>query len=172
MSKQGDFREWRRADDLTSASAHPELVSGDFAIPPRPGVPIRALNRSVANDRRRAMGGMFAIAAIAVLLLGLTFKAGAAEGSDYGLQKLARPCLNWHLAASEAMSRQVQVARDVDLLFVSSSIDRLRRAQRHCDLGEFAHACEDYHAVASSLPGHAMSNEMFPCTRIAVSAQR
>jgi hypothetical protein len=48
----------------------------------------------------------------------------------------------------------------------------MRRARRNCELGQFAQACEDYHAVATSLPGHAMSNILFPCDRIAVTATR
>lgn len=172
MNQPIDVREWRRSDGFTSASAHPELVSGDFAIPPRLGVSIRAVNRSVANDRRRAVGGIFAIAAIAMLLLGLTFKSGATASNDPDLQKLARPCLHWHLAASEAVSQQAQSERDVDLLFVSRSIERLRRAQRNCELGEFAQACENFHVVASSMRGHAVSNELFPCALLAVSARQ
>jgi hypothetical protein len=66
----------------------------------------------------------------------------------------------------------VQNTRDVDLVYVTNSIDRMRRARRNCELGELAQACEDYHAVATSLPGHAMSNILFPCDRIAVTATR
>ena len=79
--------------------------------------------------------------------------------------------LQWHLAASAVVSRQVQSTRDVDLLFVSNSIDRMRRARRNCELGEIAQACEDYRAVASSLPGFAMSNDLFACSRIAAVRQ-
>ena len=172
MNEVFEFRAPRRGDGITSASSHPELVSGDFAIPPRRHDSAMALHRSVAYDRRRAMGGTLAIVAIAVLLSGVAFRSGATAGSDGDLQKLARTCLQWHMAASAVVSRQIQRTRDVDLVYVSNSIERMRRARRNCELGQFAHACEDYHAVATSLPGHAMSNILFPCDRIAVTATR
>ena len=170
MSKPIDIRGPRHAEGLTSASAHPELVSGDFAIPPRRHASSMALYRSMAHDRRRAMGGTFAIAAIALLLTTAAFRSGATAG-DTNPQQLARTCLQWHLAASAVVSRQVQSTRDVDLLFVSNSIDRMRRARRNCELGEIAQACEDYRAVASSLPGFAMSNDLFACSRVAAVRQ-
>lgn len=162
MNEPIDFQRARRARGSTSASSHPELVSGDFVVPPRPPVPPTALHRSVVCDRRRAAGGVLAIAAIAVLLSGVTFRSGA-TASDVERQKVAGTCLQWHFAASAVVSRQVQSTRDVDLVHLSNSIDRMRRARRNCELGEVAQACDDYHAVASSLPGHAMSNDLFPC---------
>jgi hypothetical protein len=171
MSDLIDFRRPRPGDGITSASSHPELISGDFAIPPR-RVPVTALSRSVGHDRRRAVGGTLAIAAIAVLLLGVGFRSGATAGGDGDPQKLARTCLLWHQAASAVVSRQIQSTRDVDLVMVTSSIDRMRRARRNCELGAVAQACEDYHAVASGLPGYVMSNELFACSRIAVTAER
>jgi hypothetical protein len=167
-----DFHTSRRGDGITSASSHPELISGDFAIPPRRQVTITAVQRSVAFDRRRAVGGALAIAAIGLLLSGVAFRSGATAGSEGDPQKLARTCLQWHLAASAVFSRQVQSTRDVDLVMVTNSIDRIRRARRNCELGEVAQACEDYRAVASGLPGFAMSNELFACSRSAVTATR
>ena len=172
MNDISDFRAPRRGEGSTSASAHPELVSGDFAIPPRRHVSVTAVHRSVIHDRRRAIGGTLAIAAIAVLLSGVAFRSGATAGSDGDPQKLSRTCLQWHMAASAVVSRQVQSIRDVDLVMVTNSIDRMRRARRNCELGAVAQACEDYHAVATSLPGHAMTNILFPCERIAVTATR
>ena len=165
-----ELGEAQHRERTTSASSHPELVSGDFAIPPRQYVSATALRRSVAYDQRRAMGGTFAIAAIVVLLSGVALRSGATADSDLDQQRLARTCLQWHFAASAVVSRQVQSVRDVDLLNVSNSIDRMRRARRNCEFGEFAQACKDYHAVASSLPGHAMTNILFPCERVAVSS--
>lgn len=172
MYEPVDFRPPRRGDGVTSASSHPELISGDFAIPPRPHVSAAALHRSAVHDRRRAMGGMLAIVAIAALLFGVAFRSGASAGSDGDPQKLARNCLQWHLAASAVVSRQIQSTRDADLVFVTNSVDRMRRARRNCELGEVAQACEDYRAVASGLPGFAMSNDLFACARIAVTATR
>ena len=169
MSTPIDLRGLRRAEGITSAASHPELVSGDFAIPPRRHASSMALYRSVA--RRRAMGGTLAITAIALLLTTVAFRGGA-TADDTNPQQLARTCLQWHLAASAVVSRQIQSTRDVDLIFVSNSIDRMRRARRNCELGEIAQACEDYHAVASGLPGFAMSNDLFACSRVAVSRQQ
>lgn len=165
-----DFREPGHRERTTSASSHPELVSGDFATPPPRYVSATAMYRSVLYGRQRATGGMLAIAAIAVLLSGVGLRSGATADSDVQRQKLARTCLQWHLAASAVVSRQVQSVRDDDLLNVSNSVDRMRQARRNCELGEFARACQDYHAVATSLPGHAMTNILFPCERVAVSA--
>jgi hypothetical protein len=164
MSEPIDFRTPRRGDGITSGSSHPELISGDFAIPPRRHLSITSLHRSMA--RRRAIGGTLAIAAIAVLLSGVAFRSGATAGSDGDPQQFARTCLQWHMAASAVVSRQIQSTRDVDLVSVTNSIDRMRRARRNCELGEVAAACEGYHAVATSLPGFAMSNELFACSRI------
>lgn len=118
------------------------------------------------------MGGTLAIAAIAMLLSGVAFWSGATAGSDGDPQKLARICLQWHHAASAVVSRQVQSTRDVDLLSVSNWIDRMRRARRNCELGAIAEACEDYHSVATGLPGFEISSKPFDCSRIAVSAGR
>jgi hypothetical protein len=165
MSKPINFR---GAADITSASAHPELVSGDLAIPPRPYVSVTSMNRSVASAGSRRTLGMFAVFAVVALLSMIISRSSATSADvDADKQKLARTCLQWHLAASAVVSRQVQSTRDVDLLFVSNSIDRMRRARRNCELGEVEQACEDYHAVASGLPGFAMINELFPCARIA-----
>jgi hypothetical protein len=170
MHKPLDFRRPRRGEGITSASSHPELISGDFAVPPRRHVSITSLDRSVVQDGRRALGGTLAIGAIAVLLLAVALRSGATAGSDTDPQKLARTCLQWHMAASAVVSRQIQSTRDADLAMVTHSVDRMRRARRNCELGEVAQACEDYHAVAASLPGFAISNELFACSRIAVIA--
>jgi hypothetical protein len=167
-----DFSEPRHRERTTSASSHPELISGDFATPPRRFVTATALQRSVAYDQRRAMGGSLAIAAIAILLSGVALKSGATADNDAEQQKLVRTCLQWHLAASALVSRQVQSVRDIDLLQVSNSIDRMRRARRNCELGEFAEACEDYHTVASSMPGQAMTNILFSCTNVVATSFR
>ncbi len=66
-------------DGITSASSHPELVSGDFGTPPRRDASITAMNRSVTYDRRRAIWGTLALVAIAVLLSAIAFKGGTAS---------------------------------------------------------------------------------------------
>lgn len=164
-----DARPTRYADGVTSASSHPELVSGDFAIPPRRHVPIMALNRSVASDWRRAMGGLAALAAIVLLVSALSLRSGTttlAEG-DADKQRFARTCVQWHLAAGAVVGRLVQSTRDADLVQVNDSVFRMRRARRNCEAGWVALACQDYHAVAAGLPGYAMTNQLFPCAQYA-----
>jgi hypothetical protein len=70
-------------------------------------------------------------------------------------QALAPPCLQWHQAASEVVSRLAQSTRDSDLRQANDAIFRLRRARRNCAEGWFTLACHDYYTIARNLPGHA-----------------
>ncbi|MBX9775777.1 MAG: hypothetical protein K2Y71_15455 [Xanthobacteraceae bacterium] len=164
-----DARPPRYAEGVTSASAHPELVSGDLAIAPRRHVPIMALNRSVASGWRPAMGGLAALAAIVLLVSALSLRSGTttlADG-DADKQRFARTCMQWHLAAGAVVGRLVQSTRDADLVRVNDSVFRMRRARRNCEAGWVALACQDYHAVAAGLPGYAMTHQLFPCAQYA-----
>ena len=69
-----------------------------------------------------------------------------------------------------AVSRLVQSTREADLLQVSDSVFRMRRARRNCEMGWVTLACQDYHAVAAGMPGYAMTGQIFPCARVAASA--
>jgi len=163
----------RRGEGITWASSHPELVSGDLAIPPSRYASSAPMNRRVTYDRRRAIAGTLAMAALAALLLTVVFRSGAASADgNAGRQQLARTCMQWHLAASAVVSRMAQSTRDVDLVYVSNSIDRMRRARRNCELGEVEEACRGYHSVAAAVPGYAMTHELFACARVAVSDKR
>jgi hypothetical protein len=117
--------------------------------------------------RPRATGGVAALVAIAVLLSALAFRTGATSEDDAEKRQFARTCMQWHLAAGAVVSRLLQSTRDRDLLQVSDSVFRMRRASRNCEAGWVRLACQDYHAVTASLPGHAMTNQLFPCSRIA-----
>jgi hypothetical protein len=164
-----DARPPRHPNGISSASSHPELISGDLAISPRRHVPIMAINRAVAADWRRAMGGLAALAAIVLLVSALSFRSGTttlAEG-DADKQRFARTCMQWHLAAGAVVGRLVQSTREADLLRVNDSVFRMRRARRNCEAGWVALACQDYHAVAAGLPGYAMTNQLFPCAQYA-----
>lgn len=165
-----DGRRFRRGAGITSASSHPELTTGDFAISPPHYVSSTSMIRLVTYDRRRAMGGALAMAAMAVLVLTAAFRSVASNAGDIEQQKFARTCMQWHLAAGAVVSRMAQSTHDVDLVYVSNSIDRMRRARRNCELGEMAQACQDYHGVAAGAPGHAMSNDLFPCARLVASS--
>ena len=128
-----------------------------------------SLNRAIAANRPRRMLGTLVMAGIAALVsviaLTDTPDTGAIER-----QQSARACLQWHAGAGTVVSRLVRSTRDADLQQVSDSIDRIRRARQNCEAGRLAQACQDYHAVALSVPGHVLASEWFPCARYAQSA--
>jgi len=165
MTPQGpDGRLSRRADGTISASAHPELASGDLAIPPRP---IAAIGESRGFGGSRIFGMLAGF--VVIVLLSMTVFRGAAtsDADDVEQQKFTRACMQWHLAAGAVVSRLVQSTRDADLVQVNDSVFRMRRARRNCEAGWATLACQDYHAVAAMTPGYAMTSQMFPCSRVA-----
>ncbi len=167
-SPVADGRPPRRCDGTTSAWSHPELVSGDLAIPPRPHVSITALNRSIGSTGSRQGLGILALVAVVALLSTILVRHDAVpDDGDAEKQRLARVCMQWHLAAGAVVSRLVQSTRDADLVQVNDSVFRMRRARRNCDAGWVTLACQDYHAVAAGTPGYAMTNQLFPCSRVA-----
>src|SRR5262249_52513891 len=105
------------------------------------------------------------LVALAVLLWPLAFRATATSQEEAGRRQAARICMQWHLAAGAVVSRLVQSPRDADLGQVNDSIFRMRRGLPNCVAGWVSLACQDYHAVAASVPGHAMVNQLFPCAR-------
>jgi len=168
-----DARPPRRRDGVTSASSHPELVSGDLALPPQRHVPLLALNRSIAADWRRSAGGLFALGAVVVLVTAAAFGSGVRpDDASVEKQRLVRTCMEWHLAAGAVVSRLVLSTRDADLLQVGDSVFRMRRARRNCEAGWVTLACQDYHAVVASVPGYAVTNQLFPCSRVATFSHR
>jgi hypothetical protein len=161
-------RPWRR-DGITSASHHPELLSGDLAIAPRPHASITAMDHSIASDGSRRTFGVAGVAAVVALLALVVVKSNAT--SDVAeAQQMARSCLHWHRAAATAVAHLAQSTRDADLLHVNDSIFRMRRARRNCETGWVRLACQDYHAVAAGVPGIGMTRQMFPCARLAESS--
>jgi hypothetical protein len=131
-------------------------------------VSMTSLNRAIAANRPRRTLGALVMAGIAALVsviaLTHTPDAGAIER-----QQSARACLRWHTGAGTVVSRLVQSTRDADLQQVSDSVDRIRRARQNCEAGRLAQACQDYHAVALSVPGDVLASEWFPCPRYAQS---
>jgi hypothetical protein len=163
-----DGRPPRRGDGTTSACSHPELVSGDLAMPPRPYVSITSMNRSIGSTGSRQGLGILTVFAVVALLSTILVRHGAApDDGDAEKQRLARACMQWHLAAGAVVSRLVQSTRDADLVQVNDSVFRMRRARRNCEAGWVTLACQDYHAVAAGAPGYAMTNQLFPCSRVA-----
>ncbi len=163
-----DSRPSRRGDSTVSASSHPELVNGDLAIPP-PHVRIALIDESSGPAGSRRSFGMLAAFVVVALLSVMVFRdrTTAGDASDPEKHKLARTCMQWHLAAGAAVSRLVQSTRDADLVRVNDSVFRMRRARRNCEAGWVTLACQDYHAVAAMTPGYAMTSQMFPCSRVA-----
>ena len=131
-------------------------------------VSMTSLNRSLAANGPRRTLGMIIMAGLAALVIavGLTHNPDA-EAIER--QQSARACLQWHTGASNVVSRLVRSTRDADLQQVNDSIDQIRRARQNCEAGRIAQACQDYHAVAASVPGHMLANEWFGCWRFAQS---
>jgi hypothetical protein len=156
---------------FTSASSHPELVSGEFAVPPRADASITSINRSIGVAGSYRAFGMLGVVAVGALLSAMPPRPnGTLDDGDRDKEKFARVCMQWHLAAGAAVSRLIQSTRDADLLLVSDSVFRMRRARRNCEAGWVTLACQDYHAVTAGSPGYVMANQTFPCSRIATTS--
>jgi hypothetical protein len=155
---------------ITSAASHPELASGDLAMPPQAPVSITSVNRSIVSDRVRWTMRVLAIVAVPVLLALFVFGDDRTPDGDADRQAQLRTCAQWHLAASAVVSRLVQSTREAELAQAGDALFRMRRARRNCDAGWVALACQDYHAVAAGLPGHVLTRQLFPCSRVATSA--
>jgi hypothetical protein len=168
MNQKSDFDSemLRQHSRTTSASSHPELLSGDLAVPPRRYSSMTAINRSIAADASRRRFGIVAVVAIVAVLSTVLFKSGTASDDGDKSQKLARVCLHWHLAAGVAVSQMVRSTRDADLQQAADAVARMRRGRQNCDTGSVALACQDYQAVMASLPGHRLTNPMRPCSRV------
>jgi hypothetical protein len=139
-------------------------------MPPRAYTSIKAANRWIGDAGSRRRFGMLDVLAIAALLAIIVFRPGATSDSvNLETQTVARTCMQWHLAAGAVVSRLVQSTRDADLLLVSDSLFRMRRARRNCEAGWVTLACQDYHAVAVATPGYTLTNQLFPCSRIATT---
>lgn len=169
---ENDGRSPRCSDGVTLASSHPELVSGDFAIPPRSDGPTTSMHRSSVSGRSRKTLGMLGIVAVATLpLMTILHNDSPSGGSDVEKPRLARTCMQWHAAAAASVSRLVQSTHDADLVKVGDAVFRLRRARRNCEAGWIVLACQDYHVVANGTPGYALAGQLFPCARLAGAPQ-
>jgi hypothetical protein len=93
-------------------------------------------------------------------------KAQAAQMEE---KRLSPACLQWHQAASAVVGRLAESTRDSDLRQIHDAVFRLRRARRNCEAGWLTLACQDYHAVARSLPGRINIHDesLFACRRSA-----
>jgi len=163
-----DCRPLRRDPGVSSASSHPELISGDLTMRPRlhlafTGADLSTWFRNLATICAFVVG-VFLLHAILHAQ-----PAPTAQSLGMGDPALTPSCAEWHQAASAAVAHLAESTRDADLRQVSDAIFRMRRARRNCEDGWYTHACQDYHAVARNLPGKTGTNEesLFDCRRAA-----
>ena len=168
-SSDPSSRDGSRGEGTTSASSHPELMSGHLAAPPQSYESVASMNHSIGSSALRPTFGVGAIFLVLGLLAIVALKT-ASMSDQVEAHRVAQSCLQWHLAAGAAVSKLVKSTRDADLLQVNDAVFRIRRARRNCEAGWVTLACQDYHAVAAGIPGHVMNRQMFPCARLAESA--
>lgn len=148
-----DCRPPRRDPRLESASAHPELITGEFAMRPRFDVaPVRTGPVHLGNRPRHAIG------AVALAMLAAFALPALNRDSEGGFEARARSreftatCAPWDAAASEAIVRLAQGGSDMDLRQVGDAVVRMRRARRLCESGWVRLACLDYDAIIRGAP--------------------
>ena len=166
-----DCRPPRRDERITSASSHPELLSGDFVTRPQSHASLAGAGRSAISPALRRLIAIGAVAAAAVMAHAMFYQRSEAnvERARSGQPKLAATCMQWHQAASAAVARLTESTIDADLRQASDAIFRMRRARRNCEEGWVALACQDYYAVARNLSGYANTQEepFYACRRSA-----
>jgi hypothetical protein len=145
----------RRDENTTRAAAHPELISGDFAMHPRNHVLLSAADRAAVSSWTRRMIALWVVVFVGVAGYSSLVQhhepqahVGAAQAPA-----LSPTCLQWHQAASTVVARLAESTLDADLRQINDVVFRMRRARRNCAVGWVTLACQDYHAVAQNLPG-------------------
>src|SRR5215468_7483904 len=131
---------------VTSASPHPELISGELIM--RPRIHLTSAERAdVAFWSRRTLGG-FAILVMGLWAISLVLQAFERDAQAFAQARPSTsPCMDWDDAASNAIIRLVQSRSDSDLRQVSNAVSQMRRARRNCEGGWVALACQDYQAI-------------------------
>jgi hypothetical protein len=158
-----DCKPPRRDESITSSSSHPELLIGEIAMRPRVHVPLTPADRAVVSVWSRRMLAVYTALVVAGLIAHfLINQAGESVALEERSQQraLSPACMHWHEAAGDAVSRLARSTKDVDLRQLNDAIFRMRRARRNCAEGWFMLACQDYYAVARSLPGNANTREL------------
>jgi hypothetical protein len=162
-----DCRPARRDGSSTPASSHPELISGDLAMPPRVHASLASADRTaVPAWSRRLMIGCVVVTGALVLYANSVHHIGTKlQAAGTGGPTLASSCEQWHEAASAALARLAQSTSDSDLRQINDAVFRLRRARRNCEEGSLNLACQDYYSVARSMPRYAAAYDesLFPC---------
>jgi hypothetical protein len=161
-----DCRPPQHDESVTFASSHPELISGDFTMRPRPYA--LAGYVPVSTWSRNAIAALVFAAGVLLLHAVFSHQSGPrVQLAEIGDQALS--CTEWHHAASAAVAQLAESTRDADLRQVSDAVFRMRRARQNCEEGWFVLACQDYYSVARNLPGFVGTNEesSFTCRRSA-----
>jgi hypothetical protein len=123
---------------------------------PRIHVPLTAAEQALHSTWSRRTLGACGLIGLAMIAISATNRHvdDVALAAQAEKPMALQSCARWHEAASEAVSQLTQTMRDADLRQVGDSIFRMRRALRNCEMGWFKLACQDYHAVAKSVPTH------------------
>jgi len=132
----------------------------------RPRVHLTASDvAAISVWRRRVIMASVLVAAAFVAYSSLTQRAGLKEQTA---AKDAPACMQWHQAASAAVSRLAQSTLDAELRQINDVVFRMRRARQNCEEGWLSLACQDYGAVVRSVPGYAGSTDesLFACERM------
>jgi hypothetical protein len=109
-----------------------------------------------ASWSRRTLAACALIAAAMIVVSGASRQSGDAVTAARAEQPAAlEACARWREAASDALSQMIPSKRDAELSHVADAIVRMRRALRNCEMGWSTLACQDYRAVARSVPGDA-----------------
>jgi len=162
-----DGRAPRRAEGTTPASSHPELISGDLAMAPRVRASLAPAGRTAiaAWSRRLMMGCVVATGAVVLYTNSVHHTGSKLQAAGTGGRTSASSCEQWHEAASAAVARLAQSTSESDLRQINDAAFRLRRARRNCEEGSLNLACQDYYAVARSMPRYAAAYDesLFTC---------
>jgi hypothetical protein len=109
-----------------------------------------------ASWSRRTLAACVLIAAAMIVVSGASRQGGDVVTAARAEQSaVPESCARWREAASNALSQAIPSMRDADLSQVADAIFRMRRALRNCEMGWSTLACQDFRAVARSVPGHA-----------------
>lgn len=162
-----DCRPHTRDSDTTSASAHPELLIGEFVMRPHTPPLLSSDDRVTISKWWRRMSGAVMALFVVVLIWPIVDRNRDGGVAANASERSSNPtCIGWDTTASTAVVTFVQRSQhDINLQQVSNMIDRMRRARRNCQLGLPNLACEDYRTIvreaASAL--ESMPTSPFEC---------
>ena len=132
----------------------------------RPRVQLTASDAATVSAwRRRVIAVWVLVAAAFVLYSSLSQRA---ELKDQAAATDTTSCMQWHQAASAAVSRLAQSTLDSELRQINDAVFRMRRAHQNCEEGWLSLACYDYGAVVRGVPHYAGSidESLFACERM------